>query len=981
MSTGTIKELIENVERVIYSPASIQRAVYTHLEEISEGEATIVDVSNPFVALIGSCAAMTTAAVNKMSAEHRRQYEKASTTMADLYDHISDKDISEIYARPSQITIELSFAFAELESKLVYDATLGIRKLTIPRNTTFKVASIPFSLQYPVEIRKMEHGGLTIVHDTEIESPLKKLTSNVIPWGKFEYNNASGEWLTMKLEVDQFDIVSKTGSIVQSQLFAADVAISDQFYTARVFVNSGNGFKEIPVVLSARVVDLAEPCAVATVYENLIRFSIPQIFTHNGQLSGNVRIDVYQTKGDIDIDLSTYPVSEFQANWLALDPAERTVYTAPFSTMESVAIASSSRTRNGRVALPVDDVRKRIFANSIGTRNIPITPSQIGVALEDRGYSIIRNIDVVTDRIFLATRELEAPKASDYSTLLELTINPRASSGIAANIGTLITKLSTIVDKSGVINNGDRVTITPDALFVVDGDQIEHLTQAEVTQLKALSTDLMALELNNRSYRYTPFYYTLDCSTSDFDLRAYYMSEPKITEKVFINENASTLLQVGIDIVDLQKTETGYSLLLRTVSSDAVKQLLDNELICQLATTPAKERDRAYINGALFRVEDDGERVYEFNLTTQYDFDRDGNLIFDGFYMYEEQPVKIGVPLDATFDVFFITTSDVGEQFRYSGIDSAIGSVILPPVKYGVNHEQLLFNFGMSMDALWKRARSYVDESMYQRYTEDIPARYEEAVYDRDPVSGLTFNIVNGAVVYRDLLHEVNDIMEDELGNTIYLHRAGDIVLVNGEPVLVSERVVSRYLDLLLLDGLYYFVTDNSILNYRNNAHRSLATWIDNDLEELTKQALDKTNIFYYPKAMIGTIEAIVNDNRRVNIQAEQSLILDLHVSESVNRNDALKNSLVSKSTSVLKTALKKTQIAISDIVAELKAIYGNDVIDVRISGLGGSSDFSAVTIVNDETRLSLKKKIVILADGSTTVVDDVTFNWIRHTK
>lgn len=973
--------LIKQTALVITSPASIQRTAFEFLEAVSDGELTLTDTSNPFAALIGANAAMVAAAVSKMEVAHRSQYEKASISLADLHNHISDRDISEIFAKPSKINIELSFAMNELENKLVYDDTLGIKKLVIPRNTVFTVSNIPFSLQYPVEIRKMEHGGLTIVYDTSITSPLKQLDTNAVPWGEFQYTSIEGTWLTMQLEVDQFNIVSKKGSIVQSTQFFLDIAFTDLFYTARVYITDNSGEYEIPVVISNRVIDLAQPCAVIAIYEKAVRVSIPQVFTQNGKVSGNVRVDIYQTKGDINIDLSAYAVTEFTVNWLALKPSEKTIFVAPLTRIESIAIASQSTTVGGRAALSSDEIRKRIFDNSIGQQKIPITPSQIGAAITDLGYTLIKDIDVVTDRVFLATREILAPKFSDYSALLSQTITPRASNGIPASIGVLVTKLETIIDKSGIIDNGERVTITPKALFVNENGTLKHLTQTEFQTLQSLSLDQLVLELNTLEYRYSPFHYVLDTTSTDFDLRAYYLENPKTTNKLFVAENATALLQVGIDIVDFAKVDEGYSILIRTTSSDAVRKLInDNDLICQIATIPGNQKDRAYLNGTLYRVEENGERIYEFILKTKFDIDRSDRMIFQDFFMYSQDPVDAAIPLKPTFDVFFLTSADVGPQYRYSDIDSKIGKAILPSMVYTISHEQLVFDFGDVLKSLWKRSRSYIDETAYERHTVNIPSRYTEVEYERDPLTGQIFRIVNGEVVYNPILHNVNDIRYDDQGDVVYLYQAGDIIYENGEPVIRSERAISRYLDILLLDGLYYFATDASIKTYREDAHRTLTSWIVNDLGNLSKATLDNTSVFFHPKVMIGLMEVIVDDNRRANIRAEQSLVIDMYVTDAVNNNDALKNTLVNKATSVIRSELAKVQIALSSIIEELHKAFGDDVIDVNVKGLGGTINHSAITIVSEHTRCSVKQKLITLADNTTTVVDDISFNWIRHT-
>jgi len=973
-------KLIDNVGIYIHSPASIQRQAITALEEISNGDLTLPDTSNPFAALLGANAAMVSAAAARMEVAHRNQYERASTTMMELYSHISDRDISKIFSQPSRITIQLSLAMTELQAAMVRDPVLNIHKLVIPRNTTFTVADIQFSLQYPVEIRRMEHGGLTVVYDTSKQSPLKELSANAIPWGEFVYDNVNGRWLTMQLEVDQFAFISKTGSISPSQQFKLDIQFPDNYYTARVFVSDSSGEKELPVVLSNRVVDLATPCAVVEPYDGFVRVSLPQIFTQNGSISGTVRADVYYTKGDISINLSEYPITEFVAKWFAVSPSDNTVYSAPLNTFRSVACASSSITTGGRKPLTVDEIRERIFTNSIGKPQIPITPAQINQELVDAGYTIIKGIDVVTDRVFLATRELIAPSVSDYSTLLSSTITPRASSGIAANMSVVSTRLSTLVDKSGIIDNGYRVTITPEAFFVYDNGDYRHLTADELRHLKELSVEQKVVELSSKEYKYTPFHYVLDATTSDFDLRAYYLVDPVFNAKLFIAENASSLLQVGVQVADCVKTDYGYSLLIRTVSSETVRTgLNDSELICQLGIRPHNQRDRAYINAELIRVESDGERIFEFKLKTNFDIDRNHSMIFNDFYMYTEDPLNVALDLDAVFDIFFVTTAQVGPQYSYSNIDSVIGRAILPEVVYTVNHEQLDYTIGKPLDALWKRARSYVDEMAYKRHTVSIPKRYTENQYARDPETNQIFRIIDGEVVYNEILHRAGDPQMTEDGDVVYAHMAGDLVIENGQPVIESERAISRYIDILMLDGLYYFATDPAIQTYRKKAHDALASWIVSELSEIGMKTLDNTSVFFHPKVLIGLIEVIVDDSRRANIHAEQALVIDLYVTEAVNNNDALKNTLVNKASSVLKSELTKTQISISAIIEELRRVFGNDVIDVGVKGLGGTANYSAVTIINQHNRCSVRQKLIALADSTTTVVDDITFNWISH--
>ena len=56
-----------------------------------------------------------------------------------------------------------------------------------------------------------------------------------------------------------------------------------------------------------------------------------------------------------------------------------------------------------------------------------------------------------------------------------------------------------------------------------------------------------------------------------------------------------------------------------------------------------------------------------------------------------------------------------------------------------------------------------------------------------------------------------------------------------------------------------------------------------------------------------------------------------------------------------------------------------NDILGVRVYGLGGTNNFEIVTLVNDEDTLSLGKILVALPDGSLIALEDVTINFYDH--
>ena len=68
-----------------------------------------------------------------------------------------------------------------------------------------------------------------------------------------------------------------------------------------------------------------------------------------------------------------------------------------------------------------------------------------------------------------------------------------------------------------------------------------------------------------------------------------------------------------------------------------------------------------------------------------------------------------------------------------------------------------------------------------------------------------------------------------------------------------------------------------------------------------------------------------------------------------------------------------------SDVSATLRSVYESSVLNFTIAGLGGASNYSLISLLNDKDSLSLKKKLMKLPDDSLIVTEDVTVNFILH--
>jgi len=968
---GAVSKLMDNVTNYQYNPASIQTAILQTLTDVTDGKINIVDPSNPFVFCLEAASVLTAAFMIKNEVSTRKQYPYAAQTPEDLYLHMSDIDYINRFAVPTTTTFNILLPLNEVLNKMVLDTNTGIKKIVIPRNTYFTIANVPFSIQYPIEIRQMQHGGLQVVYDTSVTSPLQTLASNVI---RHEIRQSTGgKYIFFEFETIQFNIVTQTASLNSMVDFSAVINFTDQYYYTRVYAENANGtWTEIRTTHSDEIYDIAVPTAVVKIIDNSVRVSIPQIYTASGILNRGLRIDVYETKGPLNMILWEYPFTSFIAKWLAIDPNDNTIFVAPLSTFNTIIPFSTSVVSGGKDGTNFADLRRQVMTNAIGRPSLPITNAQIENTLNIAGYTIVKSVDNVTSRIFLATKGMPIPN--------EVTLITPASAGMSTINITIdqLVQIDTVIDNSAE-GAGQSVTITPDTIYQNVNGVTTPLTTNQLNTLLTQSNQSLAFNVNNNNYLYTPFHYVLDMSNNEFSVRAYYLDKPTIVTQLFVETNDTTLLQVNTGTYSIYRTATGYTLTVVTLSNDTYKELLNDEVGAQLSYIPVGQTTPAYLNGVLMGSTDLGERIFSFDLSTNFNVDISDNIMLSKFLMFANQPVLTATKLTTDFNIIYNTNSQMSNTWISSGVDDSLGKFLLDNNVIGITNEILRINFGYSLARLWNGARSILSTAEYQKRETDALRLYEEDIYLTDENGSVVQFDENGNPVLT-LLHSKGDIVMDSTGEPIYRYRTGDVVLDSvGNPIVVNARTTMHQFDVMLIEGAYWFANDIVANRYRTLITQNLLDWITNDLVGIENQLLEQTNIYFYPNTTLGTIRAVVDNNITVNIDASQTFDVNLYVSKVVYDNVALRSQLTNATISTIGNELTKTTFSIDSITTSLRGAFGNDVISIQVKGLGGNNNYSVVTILDTGKNCSIKKRLVAMPDNSLVINEQVNVLFILY--
>jgi len=962
------KQWVERMHQYAYNPTAVMSASLDFVEECLNGSAEVAEPSNPFVQSIEAGALTAAAAMQENLINLRKLYRSLAVTPEDLYLHMSDVDYLDRFATPARAKMQLHLAKEEIIASALPTPINQVRKLTIARHTRFDVNGIPFTMLYPIDIKVMHHGGIQIVYDNSSPSPIKTLTTNQVDWVTGHYNDI--EFIRIDIPVEQFQITSFKGTGNLTQNFVKRWKYQDQFYYARAYQKLISGdWVELRTTHTDQVFDPLTPTAVLKLIGDEIQMTVPQVYVSSGQVTGDYRLDVYTTKGPINMDLFNYDSGDFMATYEDLEKQDNGYYIAPMNQFQTYYILSDQAVEGGSNALSFEDLRRRTMMG-VQVQDIPITNVSISERLVRRGYDLVTNVDNITNREFLATRALPIPSALFLST------------GASATVKTLTASMEELTKYTTVADNGLRLTIKPETLYLLNNGILSIAPQSVVNSINALPLDLKARHVNERQYLYTPFHYVLDSTKNWFETRSYYLDEPKIITKRFVDNNATTGLVVGIQTYAIDRTPTGYRLRILLRSSQEWKDLPDTDVHCQLAFVPDGQVDRAYLNGTLVGTSAE-ERIYQFDVDTNYDIDDKHNIVLTPFEMYTEGKMPHKCPIQHRFDVFFaVSNYSIFLLTQPSTIDPAMGQQLLPTDSVGVSWETLDVELGRSLPGLWSSARTVISEEQFERYQADVLAVYEDTVFERDPVTGaikLKLDPVTNTISYV-VEHAKGDPILDGQGQQVVRYAKGDIKLDGaGQPILVEPRKLKRHIDFVLIDGVHYFTDEPTALAYRDSIPKTILGWLENDIDDISRYLLEQTRLFLYPKSSVGNVEVIVKENQRTFINAAQSFKVIYYLTPDHYRNASLREGLQMAAISTIAEELTKPTVTMNNIVSKLTASVDQDIIAVDVTGLGADKKLVSVNLVDDSARLTIKKIAVPYADGTIGVQDDVAVTFIQH--
>lgn len=973
------------VRMALSNAGALQRYQLTIAEERFKAPFSINRANTAFVHLMEMNAVTTAGLMQDAVAQLSLIYPSLATDEEALYRHMSGKDYLGRFSMPSHFGFLLSLPVYEVQNNAVdtQDGS-GTRKLTIPRHSSITVSDTTFTLQYPIDIFVYSHGAIEVAWDVSQPSPIESQEmSRIITAGRWV--NEGVELLGIPIDIKQFAIDSQSTTISGVAGFRETYTFKDLFFYCRCYsmLEGQDRWTEIFTTHSDVTYDPTKPtvCLKVDTLNKTLTAEIPQIYITSGLLRDQIRIDIYTTKGKLEMSLENFQGKSYKANYVDRDLTAATDplgFNSRMGLFSSVGFAALTEVSGGADPITFGEIRNRVIHRNSFTEGLPITEAQVANKLKEIGFSNTTVVDNIGNRQFLANRRL--PNPSNGSTV----------SGMGSIVQLQITNLERLSKLPTTVDNGERITVLPNTVYDIQDGVLNILDHEYVLRLLDKSRtppDMLANLINQSNYYFTPFFYVHDVSGNQYELRAYRLDNVVVESKHAVLSNQTLGLNVGVTNVDakLMPDYSGFRFVYTIKGSDLLKELPLDKLKLQLSYLDPASGFRTIFNGTLISPIDDktgrplnDEWIYEVVVGTNWDIDK-------------EHRIRVGsgssmAPLNAEWDVIVF----IQNHYPLGAVDTVLEErydpTLLPDydftAKYtGVMQESHRNNLGSHLDKLWARSNSVIEEWMYKRYQVDIPAIWEEDQYKHDGTNYVMELSPDRKKMIFVVEHRAGDPILDPQGRPTYWHRKNEVMVdENKKPIITDgERGILRHVDLVLLDGKYFFATADTTLEYVATVKRTLETWNNVTLEPIKQQLINQTFIKYHPTATVGLIKVIVGDNQMITLEADQQITIDFTVSDYVFKNTILRASITKASIEVVEEYFKSNRtFSRSKLVEAISARIGNDVIGIKVTGMFGDR-FDTVSLAYESIGPAIGKRLVTDTTLAVSVEDSIDVNFLKH--
>lgn len=931
-----IEQELANLSLYKYHPSGILNVSLNRLQDMLDGKVEITDPSNPFTYLLETSALNTSFAVQEYALQTRKLYPRLANQDDDLYLHMSDYDFLGRFAQPSSANVVFNILFNDFKNKAIFDPVSHDWLLKLPRHLKVTISGYSYLLTSAILIRLTENDIIDIKFENQDFNNIFPVLTNYINFQIIKVNQEE-TYLNFVLKLPEVDVEVADAPVSNISELKGGISYNKnrQYYYFRAFHWVNDGWVEMLVTHTNEVYDVFTPTCIIKVdpTNHKLSYHIPAVYMNTGRVTGRVRLLTYTTMGKVSVNFGDYQMADFNLVYADVFPeTELDVYTQPIQNITKV-VYTTDIVEAGSNGKTFEELKAAVIDNAIGDRKLPITSKQLEYDVNDSRFTIVKDVDVLTNRIYKLETQIPAPRTRYPITKYNL--------DILEYKGTV----SELRSGGGVSSYGNDITVVAEGtLFSMDNGILTILDAASVTRLNGMSGIALATEVNKSRYLSLYYHYVVDTSSDKAVVRAYDLTSPNVTTISFQEFNATARIGVNSTQANIYKTGRGYGL---DVLANLIKY---NVAIDHLNITPyivytEPSGARYYLPGVFYTMINT-QPVYRFAVDSGYYIDANNRIHLQNFLDANGASVGIDVSLSAKLEMMYV--SDViPPEYVSTAMDAYVNGSFLAGYHCVVSLEDIQVDFGTHLEYLFAGMHTAVGYSQYATYTEDVPLRYTQTVYDAN----------NGIV------HQVGDTVYDGADVVYAFHKGQTQLDAYKQPVLTSALEVTRFVNFLFVDYRALLTTSQNNKDYNTQIRQYLTDIITVNAASVHDKLLDNSQAFVVVPKTISDVRVKTGTGVQV-IPSMQSFSVDLYVTYAIYNNAVIRNNILYTVTKTIDdylyagTTIKKTEL--------LQILY------TKLSEFVVSVSLTKFTELNTEymeltdsnSRVSLAKTLTVESDG-----------------
>lgn len=963
--------------QLLANPLNIEMAVADILSTRLGGDVVLADPNSPFCFLVEMGVSLAAINHQEMTDGFQALYEKRATDMEDLFKHMSDYEYLHLYSNPATSVLDLVLNKDQIMQNAIVENDRYYR-VDIPRQTIFTLGKFTFGLHYPIIIRISRSTGTVITtYDTSEINPMYGLTGNMVETGEtgiqsvfsvYEESYSGLNIITLRFPIFQFARSFITEDVISEIGFRKIYKYTNRFYAARIFTYVDGTKIELGQTLSPTIYDVNTPTARLYVDadKQQLTVDIPQVYLTNNMIGSKIYIELYTTVGELDLDLGGISLTNSMINFNLSTPGISS-YSNTLKYPVTVGMRlPTAKVVGGSNGYGFEELRERVINNNFYD-TVPLSPSSLVKYFEDGGFTAVKTLDNITDRVYTCFRILRDGSGAIVPSAMG-TISIKA--GTADGVSTIVKGLD------------DSIVILPTTIFTYNKEISQAIPLPDISRDKFPNLDKAELitEFNETDYVMSPFHIRLDMTHQHPRAITYNLQSPSIVNFKFVKENltiVSTMVAYGYTIQSLGSGDTGYDIYLSVTKSADIKTL--DEGYIKLWVHFLTDTGHAPGCYAEYVSESGNYSIYKVRLTSDFKINDSHQLNFTSIAYNGIS--EFFIDLDTDMQVTFLISKDVitdpvAEQGPYETIAHLPEDLL--STHYALVRQSVNVHFGHQLDdVLYNSINIAYTEKVYDTYDEDIPLLYEEQIFVSDPITDVPILTWNGDVPSLTVLHDVGDPVLDEFGEVDFAHRRGDIKYIDGSPVLLEDRSISYEVSAILLDAKMYLSEHPDQVDFTTNLSTELESYFTK-IRTLGTQVIERTSALFSPINSMGYTTYGVGNALTIKDLLTLSFAANVYVKSYVMDDTVLKTTIRAKIIDIIDVAIATGTISCIDIYNTVMVDLGDYVTSVDILGINGDQELQSLVVYTEDAIPSIKK-VLKLSDDNVIYLDyDVTLEFIE---